>query len=126
MLPEINGLPRAEREPRIGHGDHLARPQERGTEMRRHVVRAFVIVLVAGRLGAQTREPPRKVALYRRVRVLLDQERRARVLHEDGAEPRPNARAPDNARHVTCDVPRTRCRPDPEHFLMNLTHATCT
>ena len=101
MLPEIDRLPRSQREPPSAHGYDLAGLRHRRAQVRRHVVGSLGVVLVGARvLGRDPRHPLVEIAEHGGVGVLLDDERRARVLHEDRAEAGDDARRGDDLLHL--------------------------
>jgi len=113
VLDEVERLPAAEREAAFGDGNRLRRARERGLQVRRHVVRALVVVFVLGALGRETVEPPREIALHGRVVVLLHEQTGGRVPAEDDGESRRDAARADDLRDAVRDVDeRARRRGD--------------
>jgi Domain of unknown function (DUF222) len=88
VLAQVDALPRPERESAVRDREHERAVGERGLQVGGHVVGALHgvgEVLRAVRHGPV--EPGRKVAPDVRARVLVQRERRGRVLHEDGGNP---------------------------------------
>ncbi len=83
MLAEIDALPGPQSERAAVHRDREARTQQRGLHMRRHVVRAFARVPIREILRRDRRERRLQVDRHIGVRVLVDRERRRRVLNEN-------------------------------------------
>src|SRR5580658_6820579 len=80
MLEQIDRLPSTEAEPPVYDGNGQMDLSEGGAQVRGHVVRAFVVVLVERRiLGDETLEECLNVQAHRGRGVLLDEQRRARV-----------------------------------------------
>ena len=76
MFEQIYALPRAKHELPIHHRHIELHLRERGLEMRRHVVGAFVVVVVEPlALGGQFIEEMLEIAAHGRRGVLLDQQR---------------------------------------------------
>src|ERR1700734_2417630 len=83
MLEQIDRLPSTEAEPPAYDGNGEMHLSEGGAQVRGHVVRAFVVVLVERRiLGDETLEECLDVRAHRGRGVLLDEQRRARVCAE--------------------------------------------
>src|SRR6185437_302540 len=86
-LPEINSLPRAELQIARGDRNHDRALGEHGADVRRHVVRSLGVVLVSGiTVRRQAAHESFEVAPNARVPVLPDENRRARMQHENMAE----------------------------------------
>ena len=74
MFPQVNALPSTEGEIPSRDGDALGRSHQHGTHVRRHVVRAFVIVLPLRRFGGHGFEPAREIAENGGIGIFLDDE----------------------------------------------------
>ena len=92
MLAQVDPLPRPEREflPRGRHRNGERRPEQRRFDVRRHVVVAFVDVVESHRAPGPVPRSARSriqrvfhVDPNRRIRVLVDRQRRRRVTHGD-------------------------------------------
>src|SRR5207244_5528416 len=87
VLPKVDALPGAEREPPRDDRDGERGVRERRLDVCRHVVGSLGIVLVKGiALGHQPVQPALEILLRRRIGVLLDHQARRGVPHEHGAE----------------------------------------
>lgn len=85
MLKQINALPGAERHPAVDHGNRQLDLSERRSQVRRHVVGAFVVVIVEARIFRRdSLEECFQIRTYFRRGVLLYQKRCRRVGTEYG------------------------------------------
>jgi hypothetical protein len=85
MLKQINALPGSERHPAVDHGNRQLDLSERRSQVRRHVVGAFVVVIVEARIFRRdSLEECFQIRTYFRRRVLLYQKRCRRVGTEYG------------------------------------------
>src|SRR4030095_5544778 len=87
MLEQQNALPAAERKRAVEQGDGQLGLGERHSQMRRHVVGSFVVMLVIVAFGRNASEKSFKVAVRGWRSVLLDQQGCRRVAAEEGDEP---------------------------------------
>src|SRR5439155_3041820 len=105
MLPDVNALPRAEDQLALPHRHLLGGTGEGRLHVRGHVVVALGHVgeerVAVGDEAAQERL---EVALYGRIRVLLDEEAGRGVPDEDRAQALANARAAEDAPHAAGDL----------------------
>ena len=87
VLPEIDALPGPERKPPAGHGNDKMRRGQGLLDMPLHVIRTFVAMGVKRIVfRRQAIQPLLKIAPDRRIGVLLDQQARRGVLHEQRAQ----------------------------------------
>lgn len=88
MFPQVNALPRAERQASVAQGQAEVHGGERGADVRRHVVRALAGMdeeRIA--VGHEAVEEAFEIAAYVRVGVFLDEQRGGRVPQVQGDEP---------------------------------------
>lgn len=104
MLPQIDALPCAEGESSIANRNGLGCFGERATNVRRHVVRAFVIVLPASRFGHDVRHPVLQVSKHRRIRIFLDNQACRGVLNEHETQPGGDTALGDHVGYIASDV----------------------
>ena len=118
MLPEVECLPRTEREARVHYREGFAGPGEGGARVGGHVVRPLVIVLPVAALRHEIRHESGQVFQNAGIGVLLDDEARGGVLHEHRANPAANAAALDEGSDFACNVGETAAaRADFERLL---------
>ena len=86
VFPQVNTLPRTERQTPFGDGYHFTGLGQSRARVGWHVVRPFVIVLPAPGLGREVAEPAFQITQDRRIGVFLNHQAGRRVLHEYGAE----------------------------------------
>jgi hypothetical protein len=119
VLPQIQCLPSAEREPPCADRNDFRRLGKGGTRVRRHVVWTFVVVLPGARLRRQIRDERGEIAEHSRVGIFLDHEASRGVLHEDRAQAGRDPTARDDRAHLRGYVGQTRAaRSNLEGFLV--------
>jgi hypothetical protein len=91
MFEKENALPGAEVQLAIDNWHILARPRQDHADMRGHVVRAFIVVLVVRVFWYQLLEKPFHIAPRRRSRVLHHGQAATGVLNENRHDPVSNA-----------------------------------
>src|SRR5690348_8228462 len=79
VLEQENALPCAEERASVLDGDRQLRRRQRCAQMRGHVVRSFIVMLVRAVLGSDAAEIGLEIAPRRRSGILLDQQRGGRV-----------------------------------------------
>src|SRR5437868_9779622 len=125
VLPQVDRLPGAEKQGSVADRNRLRRPRQRRADVARHVVRTFGVVLIVPVFGRDPFGPPLQIPQHRGIRVLLHDERRARVLYEHGAKAHLHA----GAGHSATDLPGHVVQPAPagahlDFFLMHLHERT--
>lgn len=107
VFEQIDALPNPQNRASVRDRDRQARRGDRGAEVGGHVVGAFVIMLIAARLGREPREPALEIAARGGGGIFLDQQRTRRVPHEQREQPGGNA-GPGNP---VANVARTVVQP---------------
>ena len=97
VLEHVDSLPRPERQTTTDHRDRQARLGQRGTQMRGHVVRTFVVMLIFARFRRDPGEITLEIAPRGGRGVLLDQQRCGGVPDEYRQQTRLDAGAIDPA-----------------------------
>jgi hypothetical protein len=88
MLEQVNALPGAERRLAVHDRNRQLNLRQRRAQMRRHVVGAFVIVLITSLLfRRQLLEECFQIGAHFPGRILLNEQRRRGVLAENGEQP---------------------------------------
>ena len=105
MLPEVDTLPRAEREPPADDGNGQARLRQRSPHVGRHVVSPLSRVRPERvSLRHQPTEERLQVVPHVRICVLLHHEARGRVLDKDRAQPLGDTGRLDCVDHLSGDL----------------------
>ena len=107
--------------PRIRDRDHFARSRQHHPDVRRHVVRSFVVVLEVRRVfGHEPVEEFLEIAARGRIRVLHDDEAATGVLNENGQRAGRDAAAGQGRIDLIRDFirPLARC-PDRDRFVVH-------
>jgi hypothetical protein len=88
MFEKIDSLPRSQSESALNDGNRELRAGERGADMGRHVVGAFVLVPIAPRLlGRQAFEKRLEISANVRGGVLLNEQSSGGMPAKQGQEP---------------------------------------
>jgi hypothetical protein len=105
MLPEKHPLPRPEIALTTFDGDRQRRQREDRTNVRCHVVRALGVMAVRGiTVGHQLGRELFQVTANRRIRVLADDQRCARMVDEEVTETLVNPRSFDSLLNLSRDL----------------------
>ena len=111
MFEQINTLPGSERRPAVDHGNRHLDLSERRSQMRGHIVGAFVVVVVEVRvLRCDSLEECFQIRTYFRRGVLLDQQRRRCVGTEDRHQPVGNGLIAQPGLHCARDIDQAAAR----------------
>ena len=86
MIEQVHALPRPQRQPSAFHRNRKLRQSERRANVRRHVVRPFARVPVQA-IILRHQPVEKRIQIVHYVRILLNGQRRRRVLHEDRQQP---------------------------------------
>jgi hypothetical protein len=98
MLDEVESLPGAEHEASVRERNRQLRRQQRGANMRRHIVGSFIGVAIAPRLlGGERAQEILEIGADLGRRILLDEQRSGGMAQIEGEKPRRHALRRDPA-----------------------------
>ena len=108
MLEQIDALPFAERQPPFHKRDRELNLSESGAQMRRHVVRAFVIMGIGVRiLGRDPREIRLEIGADLRRGIFLNEQRGRRVPAKYRQQPIRHLLVVDPSAQLRCNLEQT-------------------
>jgi membrane protein len=96
VFPQIHSLPGSQHQLSLADWNVFRRVCERATDVRRHVVGPFVVVLPAPLFGHELAEVTFEITQYRGIGVLLDEQTCRGVANEHGEKPGLHARRRHN------------------------------
>lgn len=111
MFEQINTLPGSERRPAVDHGYRQLNLSERSSQVRRHIVGAFVVVVVEIRVfRGDSLEECFQIRTYFRRGVLLYEKRRRCVGTKDRHQPVGNGLIAQPGLHCARDIDQAAAR----------------